>query len=139
MHEQCYKVWQEIFYSFRINKFVQIIYCKMKSFFLPNKNLLISTLCLVGLRPEDLNFSTKGLFFIKHLIVIIYRILIKKQVIVNFYNETKNSYTYEDLINCGDGELFGKGNAKLPLPPMLMFDRITEIQKKIQVNTKRDI
>ena len=41
----------------------------------------------------------------------------------------KNSYTYEDLINCGDGELFGKGNAKLPLPPMLMFDRITEIQK----------
>ena len=41
----------------------------------------------------------------------------------------KNSYTYEDLINCGDGELFGKGNAKLPLPPMLMLDRITEIQK----------
>ena len=41
----------------------------------------------------------------------------------------KNSYTFDDLINCGDGELFGKGNAKLPLPPMLMFDRITEIQK----------
>ncbi len=39
----------------------------------------------------------------------------------------KNSYTYEELINCGNGELFGPGNAKLPLPPMLMFDRITEI------------
>ena len=39
----------------------------------------------------------------------------------------KNSYTYDELINCGNGELFGKGNAKLPLPPMLMFDRITDI------------
>jgi len=39
----------------------------------------------------------------------------------------KNSFTYEDLISCGNGELFGPGNAKLPLPPMLMFDRITEI------------
>ena len=40
----------------------------------------------------------------------------------------KNSFTYEDLISCGNGELFGPGNAKLPLPPMLMFDRITEIK-----------
>jgi 3-hydroxyacyl-[acyl-carrier protein] dehydratase/trans-2-decenoyl-[acyl-carrier protein] isomerase len=39
----------------------------------------------------------------------------------------KNSFTYNDLISCGNGELFGPGNAKLPLPPMLMFDRITEI------------
>jgi len=39
----------------------------------------------------------------------------------------KNSYTYDELINCGNGEIFGPGNAKLPLPPMLMFDRITEI------------
>ena len=39
----------------------------------------------------------------------------------------KNSFTYDELISCGNGELFGKGNAKLPLPPMLMFDRITEI------------
>ena len=39
----------------------------------------------------------------------------------------KNSYSYDDLINCGNGKLFGPGNAKLPLPPMLMFDRITEI------------
>jgi len=41
----------------------------------------------------------------------------------------KNSFNYEDLIACGKGDLFGKGNAKLPLPPMLMFDRITEIKK----------
>ena len=39
----------------------------------------------------------------------------------------KNSYSYNELINCGEGKLFGPGNAKLHLPPMLMFDRITEI------------
>ena len=39
----------------------------------------------------------------------------------------KNSYSYKELINCAEGKLFGPGNAKLPLPPMLMFDRITEI------------
>jgi 3-hydroxyacyl-[acyl-carrier protein] dehydratase / trans-2-decenoyl-[acyl-carrier protein] isomerase len=36
-------------------------------------------------------------------------------------------YTYEELLACGRGELFGPGNAQLPLPPMLMFDRITSI------------
>ena len=41
--------------------------------------------------------------------------------------EKKSSYKYEELIDCGNGKLFGPGNAKLPLPPMLMFDRITEI------------
>ena len=40
----------------------------------------------------------------------------------------KNSYSYQDLIDCGNGLLFGEGNAKLPLPPMLMFDRITKIK-----------
>ena len=39
----------------------------------------------------------------------------------------KNSYNYNELIDCGEGRLFGEGNAKLPLPPMLMFDRITKI------------
>ena len=39
----------------------------------------------------------------------------------------KNSFNYEELIDCANGGLFGPGNAKLPLPPMLMFDRITEI------------
>jgi 3-hydroxyacyl-[acyl-carrier protein] dehydratase/trans-2-decenoyl-[acyl-carrier protein] isomerase len=38
-----------------------------------------------------------------------------------------SSLTYEQLLACGRGELFGQGNAQLPLPPMLMFDRITEI------------
>ena len=41
--------------------------------------------------------------------------------------EQKSSYTYEDLLACGRGELFGEGNAKLPAPPMLMFDRLTEV------------
>lgn len=42
----------------------------------------------------------------------------------------KSSYTYEDLIECGHGRLFGPGNAQLPLPPMLMFDRITHISEE---------
>ena len=42
----------------------------------------------------------------------------------------KNSFTYDELIACGKGKLFGEGNAKLPLPPMLMFDRITKIDNK---------
>ena len=42
----------------------------------------------------------------------------------------KNSYGYEELIDCANGKLFGPGNAKLPLPPMLMFDRITNIQNE---------
>ena len=41
----------------------------------------------------------------------------------------KNSFSYNELINCGNGALFGPGNAKLPLPPMLMFDRITDINE----------
>jgi 3-hydroxyacyl-[acyl-carrier protein] dehydratase / trans-2-decenoyl-[acyl-carrier protein] isomerase len=39
----------------------------------------------------------------------------------------RNGYEYEDLLACGRGEMFGSGNAQLPLPPMLMFDRISEI------------
>jgi len=39
----------------------------------------------------------------------------------------KNSYGWEDLLTCGRGELFGAGNAQLPLPPLLMFNRITSI------------
>ena len=42
----------------------------------------------------------------------------------------KNSYKYEELIDCANGKLFGPGNAKLPSPPMLMFDRIINIQNE---------
>ena len=57
----------------------------------------------------------------------------------------KSSYSYEELISCGNGKLFGPGNAKLPLPPMLMFDRISEINentgnfKKGSVKAELDI
>ena len=44
-------------------------------------------------------------------------------------NMKKNSFSYDELINCANGELFGPGNAKLPSPPMLMFDRISEIDE----------
>src|SRR5882757_4316629 len=43
--------------------------------------------------------------------------------------ERRSGYEYEDLLACGRGEMFGPGNAQLPLPPMLMFDRISEISE----------
>ena len=39
----------------------------------------------------------------------------------------KSSFDMAGLLACARGELFGPGNAKLPLPPMLMIDRITKI------------
>ena len=48
----------------------------------------------------------------------------------------KSSYSYEDIIACGNGELFGPGNAQLPLPPMLMFDRITNVSAEGGENGK---
>jgi len=42
-------------------------------------------------------------------------------------SDKKSSYTFEDLIDCAKGRLFGPGNAQLPLPPMLMIDRILNI------------
>lgn len=41
--------------------------------------------------------------------------------------ERPNSLAYEDLIACAEGRMFGPGNAQLPAPPMLMFDRISHI------------
>ncbi len=51
----------------------------------------------------------------------------------------KNSFSYEQLINCANGDLFGKGNAQLPSPPMLMFDRITNINETGGVFQKGEI
>jgi 3-hydroxyacyl-[acyl-carrier protein] dehydratase/trans-2-decenoyl-[acyl-carrier protein] isomerase len=42
----------------------------------------------------------------------------------------KNSYNKEELIACGNGELFGPGNAQLPVENMLMLDRITHISSE---------
>jgi 3-hydroxyacyl-[acyl-carrier protein] dehydratase/trans-2-decenoyl-[acyl-carrier protein] isomerase len=47
-----------------------------------------------------------------------------------------SSFDYEALLSCGRGELFGAGNAQLPLPPMLMFDRITQITEEGGENGK---
>lgn len=41
-----------------------------------------------------------------------------------------SSLSKEDLLRCGRGEMFGIGNPQLPLPPMLMFDRITHISEE---------
>ena len=42
----------------------------------------------------------------------------------------KSSFSYEDLIACGEGKLFSEGGPPLPSPPMLMFDRISKINSK---------
>lgn len=42
----------------------------------------------------------------------------------------KNQYSYEELLQCARGEMFGEGNAQLPLPPMLMFDAIDAISEE---------
>jgi len=41
--------------------------------------------------------------------------------------QRRSNYSYEELLACCRGELFGPGNARLPLPPLLMLDRITHI------------
>ncbi len=43
--------------------------------------------------------------------------------------ERRSSFEFDDLLACARGELFGPGNAQLPLPPMLMFDRISQISE----------
>ena len=51
-------------------------------------------------------------------------------------NERRAIFEYEDLIACGRGELFGPGNPQLPLPPLLMFDRISDISEQGGANGK---
>ena len=47
--------------------------------------------------------------------------------VIEVFMEQKNNYNLEELISCAKGEMFGEGNPQLPMPPMLMFDRITKI------------
>jgi 3-hydroxyacyl-[acyl-carrier protein] dehydratase / trans-2-decenoyl-[acyl-carrier protein] isomerase len=49
------------------------------------------------------------------------------------------SFDFQALLECAHGRLFGPGNARLPLPPMLMFDRITHIADKGGANDKGQI
>jgi 3-hydroxyacyl-[acyl-carrier protein] dehydratase/trans-2-decenoyl-[acyl-carrier protein] isomerase len=41
--------------------------------------------------------------------------------------KAKDHYSFEELMTCARGEMYGPGNAQLPAPPMLLFDRITRI------------
>jgi len=54
-------------------------------------------------------------------------------------SDRKNHYDYDDLLRCAHGELFGPGNARLPLPPMLMFDRIDRIVEDGGENGKGEV
>jgi 3-hydroxyacyl-[acyl-carrier protein] dehydratase / trans-2-decenoyl-[acyl-carrier protein] isomerase len=53
--------------------------------------------------------------------------------------DRRSSYDFEDLLTCGRGELFGPGNAQLPLPPMLMFDSITHISENQGAHDKGQV
>jgi 3-hydroxyacyl-[acyl-carrier protein] dehydratase/trans-2-decenoyl-[acyl-carrier protein] isomerase len=46
---------------------------------------------------------------------------------VKMSSKDQSSFTYDELISCAKGQMFGPGNPQLPLPPMLMCDRITRI------------
>lgn len=48
----------------------------------------------------------------------------------------KSSYSYEEILTCSHGQMFGPGNAQLPLPPMLMLHRITDISETGGPNDK---
>src|ERR1700744_4891458 len=50
-----------------------------------------------------------------------------------------SSFDLEGLLSCARGDLFGEGNAKLPMPPMLMMDRITSISDKGGTEDKGEI
>ena len=41
--------------------------------------------------------------------------------------KAKDHYSFDELMTCARGEMYGPGNAQLPAPPMLLFDRITKI------------
>lgn len=43
--------------------------------------------------------------------------------------EPQPSYGRDELLACGDGIMFGPGNAQLPKPNMLMVDRIAHISQ----------
>lgn len=51
----------------------------------------------------------------------------------------QHSFTYEELLKSGRGELYGPENAQLPLPPMLMMDRITHISEEGGAHSKGEI
>lgn len=50
-----------------------------------------------------------------------------------------DSFDYQGLLDCAHGKMFGPGNPRLPLPPMLMFDRITHISDRGGANDKGQI
>lgn len=51
----------------------------------------------------------------------------------------QSSFTREELLQCGRGEMFGPGNAQLPLPNMLMIDRIVTINEDGGAHGKGEI
>jgi 3-hydroxyacyl-[acyl-carrier protein] dehydratase/trans-2-decenoyl-[acyl-carrier protein] isomerase len=54
-------------------------------------------------------------------------------------SQRASNFDYDDLIKCAQGQLFGPGNAQLPMPPMLMFDRITQINDDGGANGKGQV
>lgn len=51
----------------------------------------------------------------------------------------KSSFSRDELLACGHGDMFGPGNARLPLPNMLMMDRVTLITDEGGTHGKGEI
>jgi|TARA_B100000745_G_scaffold102032_1_gene65212 3-hydroxyacyl-[acyl-carrier protein] dehydratase/trans-2-decenoyl-[acyl-carrier protein] isomerase len=80
---------------------------------------------------------------------VFYLRIISRQLGYTMDFKKKNSFSKEELLECGNGEIFGPGNPQLPQPPMLMMDRITLIsdeggahgqgQIKAELDISRDL
>jgi 3-hydroxyacyl-[acyl-carrier protein] dehydratase/trans-2-decenoyl-[acyl-carrier protein] isomerase len=51
----------------------------------------------------------------------------------------QEAFSYEQLLQCGHGDMFGPGNAQLPTPNMLMVDRIVKIADEGGAHGKGEI
>lgn len=53
--------------------------------------------------------------------------------------ERASQFDYDALLECAHGRLFGPNNARLPLPGMLMFDRISHISEQGGFNNRGEM
>ncbi len=67
-----------------------------------------------------------GVFFLRKVSILSEQ---NEHQLINIHTEPRSSYDYQDLIDCAKGNMFGPGNPQLPLPNMLMLDRIVSISK----------
>ena len=63
----------------------------------------------------------------------------KSQLKENNHMSQKNSFNKQELLSMANGDMFGQDNAKLPLKPMMMIDRILNISNKVNTFNNKHI